>query len=290
MDEDFLDVTESGSKKIGFILFLIIVAIMLFGYFFVYQKFHFALKTVEVEVNTELSDDVNDYLVKSVVDTSGYELDISKVKTDEVGEYTYKVTYNKIVKKGKVKVVDTKAPVFETKELSVEVGTTDFYLGDFLTKCEDDSKPCIVTFKNQSDENKLNTVGTYDIVIVVSDVYDNKEEATVRLNVVEKGELVDDRTTDLEYSHASVELDNFDGEYYEKLDKAIDPDGEEATNKSAVLSSIDLEEYVSENYEGYTLKSSELIELYNKSNYIIGYAIRITIQNGDGERVVFVTK
>lgn len=287
MDADFMDVTEKGNKKIAVILILIIIGILVFGYFFVYQKNHFALKNITLEIGDTLSTDINYFLKKSVVDTAGYKLDTSKVNNNEIGEYTYTITYSGKTSTGKVKVVDTKPPVFTTKELSVEVGDEDFFLGDFLTSCEDLSKPCIVTLKNEKDEEKFSKVGVYDIKIVVEDVYKNKSEATVKLNVVEKGTLIDERTTDLEYVSASIELDDFVDQYYEKLDKAIPASSEEARDKMSNLSAIDLENYVTENYEGYTLKGATIIELYNKSDYVIGYAIKITISNGT-ERTVYV--
>lgn len=287
MDADFLDVTESSNKKIAFVLITLTIAILVFGYFFVYQKFHFALKTVEIEINSELSTDVNDYLKKKVVDKSGYKLNISKVKVDTIGDYEYTIKYNNREKKGKVKVVDTTPPTFETQSMKVEVGDENVFLGNFLSKCEDDSKPCLVTFKNESDEKKLNTVGTYNITIEVSDLYKNKKEAVVTLEVVEKGTLVDERAHDLEFASSASELKDFSDQYYEKLEKALDPDSEDAERTSATLSNIDLELYVQENYPENTLKSSEIIEVYNKSGFIIGYVIRVTFED---DTEIYVTK
>jgi len=153
MDVDFLDVTQS-SKKTGIILILIILSILFFGYFFVYQKVHFGVKNIKLELGEKLSLNVKDYLKKDVVNTDGYKLDISDIKVDEVGKYTYTVTYNKITRKGKVEIVDSTVPVYTLQELDIEEGSTSYYLGDLLATCEDLSKPCLVEFKNDKDSEK----------------------------------------------------------------------------------------------------------------------------------------
>lgn len=289
MDADFLDVTEKGNKKILFVIIVIILAVLAFGYFFVFQKVHFSLKKVTVELGSEVSTDVNDYLTKKAVDTAGYTLNVKNVDSNTVGEYTYTVTYNKRSKTGKVEVKDTTPPVFTTKEVSVEAGDEDFYLGDMLATCEDVSKPCLVSLKNDSDHDKFATVGTYNIPIYVADVYNNKKEATVTVKVVETGTLVREEETDLVYASASVELENFNNEFYKKLEKAINIDSKEAEDYPAEISTTDWEEYVTTNYEGASLKNAEIIELFNKSGYIIGYALRLTINDGS-EKQIFVTE
>lgn len=287
MDEDFLDVTES-SKKIGIILILIILTILIAGYFLVFKKFYFSLKTVEVELGSSVSENVEDYLNQKGASLKDYELDISKVNVNEVGEYTYTVTYNKTTKKGKVKVVDTTPPEFTVQELVIESGE-DYYLGDFLASCEDLSKPCLVNLKNEKDESKFSIVGTHSIDIVVTDIYGNAGYSSVSLKVVEEGSYVDPKALDLEYYSNSKELDPFDGIVYEKLEKGLATDSEEAKDMMNIVGTVDLEAYVKANYPDYTLKSSEIIELYNKSSYIIGYSIMLTINNGK-DSVVYVDK
>lgn len=287
MDEDFLDVTES-SKKVGIILLIIILLIAVAGYFLVFKRFYFSLKTVEVELGSNLSTDVADYLNQSNSSSKNFKLDISSINKDVVGEYTYTVTYNNITKKGKLKIVDTTPPEFTLQELIVEEGS-DYYLGDFLATCEDLSKPCLVNLKDESDEVKFSTVGSYSIGITVSDLYGNSKSATASLKVVDAGSYIDPRTLDLDYASNSKGLDPFEGTIYEKLDRAVAPDSEEAKDMMNIVGIVDIESYVETNYPGYTLKSSEIIELYNKSSYIIGYSIMITINNGK-DTIVYVDK
>lgn len=288
MDQDFLDVTEN-SKKTGFIFVLFVIIIGVLGYFVVFKQVYFSVKNVKLELGEELSENINDYLSKKVIDTSDYKIDISKVKPDEIGEYSYSITYNKIVKKGKVKVVDTVAPTFTLKEMIIEKGSTDYFLGDFLETCEDASKPCLVTLKNEKDEEKFGIIGTHSIEIEIKDLYGNKTSASANLKVVEEGAYVDERTLDLEYNSNSKNIENFTGLIYLKLEKAIPPNGDQAGASLSEVSTVDLEEYVHRNYEGYDLVGSEIIELYNKSSYIIGYSIELKISNGK-EKTIYVDK
>lgn len=289
MDEDFLDVTNHGNRSIAMFLMLLILGIGAFGYFFVYQKYHFSLNTVKLEIGSEVSTDVNDYLKKKVLDTSGYKLDVSKVDANKIGEYNYTVTYNKMTKKGKVKVQDTKPPVFETKDLTIVIGDTNFSKGDFLTKCEDASKPCIVSFKNENDIKKVNTVGEYDITIYVSDAYNNKSEANVKLSVVDDESFVSDEEKDLEFASAEKEINIDDLKYYIKLDRALKRGSEDANEIKALIAIGDISAIIESDYPGYDIKNVEIINAYNKSGYIIGYIVRATISDGE-DKVVYIER
>lgn len=286
MDEDFLDVNEQ-SHHIAVIFILVVIVVAIGGYFLVFKKTYFSLKTVEVEVGNTLSENVDDYLKSRPGSIDDYKLDTSAVKTGEVGEYTFTITYKKSTKKGKVKVVDTTPPEFTTKELVIEEGNSDYYLGDLLETCTDASKPCLVSLKNSSDEDKYKEVGTHTLEIEVADLYGNKKSGEATLKVVAKGEYVDPRTKDLVYASNSKKIENFNGTIYKKLDKALNPEAEEARDEISRLSTIDLDRYVQENHTGYKLVSSEIIELYNKSSFVIGYSIVLTISNGK-ERTVYV--
>lgn len=285
MDEDFIDVTEKPNRLPVIIFILIIVFLILFGYFFVYKKFNFTPKTITHEEGEPLSKNVADYLKYKPVNTSGYNLDTSDVDINEIGEYRYKITYNNKTKKGTIKIVDTTPPKVTTKDLTVEVGDKNFYVGNFVAECKEKNTPCITSFKNERDKDKINRVGTYNISIVVSDIYDNKTTTKVKLNVVDKGTL-DVAKEDFKYDHASVTDLKFDGEYYLKLDTAINSESEDAENNMTNIASKDWLDYASNYYPSYTLKNTEIIELYNKYDYIIGYAVRLTLDNGNEKKVL----
>lgn len=285
MDEDFLDVTES-SKKVGIFFVLIIILFIAAGYFFVFKKVHFSTKAVEVELGSSLPDKIEDYITTDV-DLDEFDLDVSKVNLNEVGEYTYTIKHDKTVKKGIVKVVDTTPPEFTLKKVQIEEGVEDFYFGEFLDTCEDFSKPCLVTLKNTKDEEKIEKIGEYTVDIEVADIYGNKRAAKAELSVVKKGTLVDEKAKDLEYDSNSEGIENFSGTIYEKWDMALLEESDELSDRMASASSIDLDKYISTNYEGKKLNEVKIIKLYNKSKYVIGLSIQITLSDNT---VVYVEK
>ena len=286
MDEDFLDVTQKGNKLIALFLFLIIGGLCAFGYFFVYAKFQFSLKNITMEVGSDLSYDVNNYVKNKLVDTSGYKLDLTGVDKDSIGTYTYKVIYNRRVKRGKIKVVDTTPPKFEVEDYTIEVGE-DFYLGNILKSCEEISKPCIVSLKNAKDEDKFKKPGVYNVKVTVSDIYKNSADGNVKITVVEKGTLVRKEEIDLEYSSASKGLIAWKNEYFVKFSKALNPESEEAKEKASEITIDDIEKYVTENYPDYKITSTEIIDAYNKSGYIIGYIVEVGLK-GEKEKTIYI--
>ena len=287
MDVDFQDVTEKPSKFTIILFVCVILLIIVLGYFLVHKKYHFNVKDIKLEQGEAPSENVNDYLTRKVKNTEDYKLDINKVDSKHIGKYTYKVKLGKITKKGTVEVVDTTAPTFKTRTLTVEVGDENFYVGDFVYDCKDQNTPCITKFKKDKDKNVINEVGTHDLSIEVSDVYNNSKEADVKLIVVEKGKLAENM--DMEYDSTSVDGFNFDGEYYLKLNSAIIGGNEQDEKNLMEIASLNWLKYAEKTYPGYNLKNTEVISIYNKNKYVIGYVVRLTIDNGN-EKKVLVTK
>ena len=287
MDVDFQDVTEKPSKFTIILFVCVVLLIVVLGYFLVHKKYHFNVKDIKLEQGEAPSENVNDYLTRKVKNTEDYKLDINKVDSKHIGKYTYKVKLGKITKKGTVEVVDTTAPSFKTRTLTVEVGDENFYVGDFVYDCKDQNTPCITKFKKDKDKNVINEVGTHDLSIEVSDVYNNSKEADVKLIVVEKGKLAENM--DMEYDSTSVDGFNFDGEYYLKLNSAIIGGNEQDEKNLMEIASLNWLKYAEKTYPGYNLKNTEVISIYNKNKYVIGYVVRLTIDNGN-EKKVLVTK
>lgn len=288
MDEDFLDVKEN-SKKTAILYVFIVIAIVVAGYFLVFKKVYFSLKTVHLELGESLSTDISEYVNQKIENEKEWKLDISKVKVNEIGEYTYSVTYNNVTKNGKIKVEDKTAPLFTLQEMTIEEDDDDYFLGDFLATCEDYSKPCLVSLKNNKDEDKFSIIGTHSIDIVIADVYGNKSSAKATLKVVEKGTYVDPKSLDLEYASNSKGQEDFNGKVYMSLEKALNVDDREVEAKMLEISTVDFHEYVRENFDGYNLVSSEVIQLYNKSGYVIGFSVELKIK-GNGEKTIYVDK
>ena len=202
MDEDFLDVTQKTNKLFALLIILLIILFVASGYYLLFIRNNFNLENKKIEVGSHLSTSPSTYISKRTIDYKKVKLDLSRVKSKKVGTYKYYATYHGKRHEGQIEIIDTKPPKFTTKELDVEVGDNTFYLGEFLKTCKDYSKPCLVSYKNPADEKKVNKIGTYNIKIVVSDVYNNKEEAEVTLNVVEEGTL---EKKDIDYDFENTE-------------------------------------------------------------------------------------
>lgn len=287
MDIDFQDVTEKPSKLTIIVFACVVILIGVFGYFFVHKRYNFNLKTVKLEQGEKVSTNINDYLTKKTKNPEDYSLDVGKVDSKHIGKYTYKVKYGKHVKKGIVEVVDTTAPTFKTRTLTIEVGDENFYVGDFVYDCKDQNTPCITKFKKDKDKDVVNEIGTHDLTIEVSDIYHNSREADVKLIVVEKGKLAENM--DMEYDSTSVDGFNFNGEYYLKLNSAIIGGNDQDEKNLMDIASLNWLNYAKETYPDYNLKNTEVISIYNKNKYVIGYAVRLTLDNGN-EKKVLVTK
>lgn len=89
------------------------------------------LKDIEIEVNNTLSVDIKDYLTNpNDIDDSvikRLKLDTSNVNTNQVGNYTYTITYNKKIYNGTVVIKAKPLPNVENmtlKSLSYEINTT----------------------------------------------------------------------------------------------------------------------------------------------------------------------
>lgn len=287
MDEDFLDVTKTNSKTILIVLVIIVLSIICVGYYFTNGN-RIVAKTVKHEAGEELSKDINHYLKNAVTNKNDFKLDLSKVDVDVIDTYTYSIEYKNKKYFGKIEIVDTKAPVFELKkDFKVEENDPEFFIGDLLSKCEDISKPCVVSFKKDEDENIIKKVGKYDIDIIVSDVYNNKKETKTTIEVVKKGSLVKEEQLDLTCVSESAELPNFNNEYFIKLSKAIKKDSEEADNTKGNIDPESIENYVKEKYKDNTIKQTEIVEMYNKYDYIVGFVVKIELNDG---KIVYMTK
>ena len=186
MDDFYLE--ETSKKEIFFKIFitLIIVACaVLLGMYLIGKNSLHINKEITVEVGDTLSKKVSDYVLGKIKNTTEYKIKVDKLKLGEkvekTGEYKYTVKYNNHIKEGVIKVVDTKAPVVSVQDLTVGLNE-DYDLDDFVTSCEDYSKPCTIQLK---DDKEYTSVGTYDITLVISDTFNNKTEKKAKLTIKE---------------------------------------------------------------------------------------------------------
>ena len=158
-----------------------------------------------------------------------------------------------------------------------------------LESCVDASMPCFVSIKNEEDEKKINIPGEYQINIIVEDLYKNSKEASVHVKVYEKGTLVKEEEKDLDYTTSSAELPGFTDEYYIKFSKAIQDNTDKLEDEISSIAIDTIESYVNTNYPGYKITNTEIVKMYNKSNYVIGLVVKITITNGT-DKTIYMRK
>lgn len=289
MDNDFY-FEESNPRKSKLIFVIIILVFSCFCVGLVVLRGKYTLnvkKDLVFEVGSTLTKDVSLFVNNKVTDESDYQLLFTSVPIEDdvlttVGEYTFKVKYKNITKKGIIKVVDTVAPIVEVTDLTIGVDE-ELDLNNFITKCEDYSMPCKVDYKDSKDASKSESIGEYTLDIVISDLVGNKVTKTVNLEVKDNYNSSKDKEHDLKVDHISPDFDDWNGEMVIKYDKGYDSnhiDESDAYTELMEVTSGDLHEYLDPLYENNLITDSQIIEVYNKYGLIIGYGIRVKLDNG----------
>ncbi|MCX4248209.1 MAG: hypothetical protein OSJ65_00415 [Bacilli bacterium] len=289
MDQDFYFEESNPRKTKVVIICLVFVFVLVLGILF-YARTRYTLnikKDLKFEVGTVLSNDVRDFVKNKVVDEDDYTMMFSGVQQEDgilnkVGDYTFKIKYKNITKIGHIKVIDTVAPKVEVSDLTVGVDE-EFLPDDFVTLCDDYSKPCKVEYVNGDSENLNKKVGSYKLEIRVSDSANNSIKKEVTLNVKEGFNLTKMKEADLNIHHIEPAFDDWKKEMIIKFSKGYDPneiDESDAYTELMEVSGSDLHNYIDPLYINNLITDSQFIEVYNKYGLIIGYAIRIKLDNG----------
>ncbi len=166
--------------------FFFVLALCGVGYGTYYYLFrnnprNFETKNVIVELGEEIPQSVRSYINLTDISEPDYSLDLSGVK-NEIGTYTYKVSYGNTTKTGTITVNDTKAPVITFKDVK------DFDSGTIITKdmlvlsCEDISE-CSYELTSPVDTSN---VGEVTASITAKDNLGNSADYTIDLNILEK--------------------------------------------------------------------------------------------------------
>lgn len=164
-----------------FVLALCGVGYGTYYYIFRNNPRNFETKNVTVELGEEIPQSVRSYINLTDISEPDYSLDLSGVK-NEIGTYTYKVSYGNTTKTGTITVNDTKAPVITFKDVK------DFDSGTVITKdmlvlsCEDISK-CSYELTSPVDTSN---VGEVTASITAKDNLGNSADYTIDLNILEK--------------------------------------------------------------------------------------------------------
>jgi len=283
--EDFY-VEDLSRKEIIFKVFITLIIVgcaVVLGIYLIGANSLHIKKEIKIEVGNTLSKKVSDYVTGKLNNTTEYTIKVDGLKLGEVvektGEYKYTVKYNHQIKEGKIIVIDTKAPEVTTQD--VTIGPDDDYeLDDFIKSCNDYSKPCKVTLKDDKDYTE---VGIYNLTLIIEDQSGNKTEKTASLTIKEGYSLKEVKESNLNIASTEPAIEDFKDEYaFIKFDKAYENDDEsEAYNYMLELITEDLNKYVPSEYAGATVVDQETIELLNKYGYVVGYAFKVKLSNGE---------
>lgn len=142
---------------------------------------NFVANNVTVEYGSEIPQSVTYYINLKDISEPEYTLDLSSV-SNEVGTYTYKVSYGNTTKTGNITIEDTTAPVITFKtDLEFTEGTT--ITKDMLVDACTDLSECTYEIFGTIDNA---TVGTTTAYVSASDKYGNEKTYEVEITIKEK--------------------------------------------------------------------------------------------------------
>lgn len=288
MEEVYIEETSPKTVFKSILIILFILGVIVGEYYYFHKNNILRLERVVVELGEELPNDIEVYVKNKISNINDYELNLLAVpidengKVDEVGKYKFKVTYGSQKKTGTIQVKDTTPPSVEVKSLTIGVDE-GFELDDFIESCIDASNTCKVTLKNASDKKLFKTEGTHTLELRITDRYGNATNKKVTFNVSNTESLKGTKENDFEIFKVSPEYEDFDGTITLKYDKCVSEDTlDEQSEYSAYL------DLVSTDYSELREKSvynQEILTIYNKYGYIIGFTVRLTFDDGTIEYV-----
>jgi len=280
MDEFYYEESNPKHVFIKCLVLFFVIGLIIGIFLYIKNNNTFKLKDIKINLGDKLSDNVEDYIKGSIKNISDYKLYLDDVDITKVGEYEYNVKYNKHVETGTIKVVDNKKPIVTPSD-EVIIGIKDeINLNIFIAKCEDDSLPCSVSLKKDSDIDKLKKEGSHKIDLVVSDSVGNKTNITVDVTISSNQTMSSLQMNDLNYYTNSENDNNIEHTLFVKLDKGIIEESHEYESIIRDLSVTDFSDYVSDDKEIYDVK---LITVYNKYSYVIGFQVLAIFTDGSTE-------
>ena len=139
-------------------------------------------------------------------------------------------------------------------------------------------------YKNASDEKVQKKAGIYEFKIVATDQAGNKIEKNVRL-IVKKGYSYEEsKSKDLTVSYVDTDYKDWDNEWMVKLNKGVHEehlDHVDEYEDLMDLASDDMSVYLPIEKNMYRIEEQEIIYIYNKYDYVIGFAMRVKLSNGE---------
>lgn len=287
MENEYYESNPKKAKK-TFVLIALIVIILFIVFLFVKNAFTFKVKAViTYEAGDEVSNNVSDYLLNKIINIDDYELDLSAVIKDNgilntTGEYTFAVSYKGNRKTGKLIVKDTTKPTVKVNDLVVGLNE-DFSASEFLMSCDDYSLPCSVSLKTGTIKDLTKEVGKKSVDLIVKDNSGNETITSASLEVRNNYSLDTSKTSDLEVSYTDPEVNDWDKKTYVlSYSKAFDPNDVNNARWEYYYDMIesDYESYLPSEYQGREITSAQVLTVYNRFHYIIGFAIRVELDDG----------
>ncbi len=287
MENEYYESNPKKAKK-TFILITLIVVILFIVFLFVKNAFTFKVKSViTYEAGDKVSDNISDYLLNKIININDYELDLSDVIKDNgilntTGEYTFTVIYKGNRQSGKLIVKDTTKPKVTINDLVVGLNE-DFSESEFLMTCDDYSLPCSVSLKKGTIKDLTSEVGKKSVDLIVKDNAGNETITSANLEVRNNYSLETSKTNDLEVSYTDPIVSDWDKKTYVlSYSKAFDPNDVNNSRWEYYYDMIesDYSNYLPSEYKGMSIKSAQVLTVYNRFHYIIGFAIRVELDDG----------
>lgn len=184
------NVPKKNNKKLFIVIivaFVLVLGVGVFIYIYLNQGNknvkNLILKDVSIQVGDKLSTNVNDYVERGNVELSSCLLNTDGVLYNRIGQYKYKVICGNSTFTGNVMVTDSILPVVVAQNV-LKKANEELKIEEFIVDCNDAST-CHFSYADEAKVNEyIKNSGTYEIIINVSDDYDNKVEVSAYLIVL----------------------------------------------------------------------------------------------------------
>lgn len=183
-------------------------------YFFGHNPRNFETKNIKVEYGSTIPESVLNYINLTDISEPDYTLDLSAVK-EEIGTYTYKVSYGNTVKTGTITIEDTKAPEITFKD-NLEFAEGSNITKDMLVKECSDLSDCNYELTSSVDTNN---VGEIEASITATDNFGNTKDYPITIKIYEKLVEMICHKNDLDQEKMVINVSEYDG--YFKRDKTF---------------------------------------------------------------------
>lgn len=175
-----------------------------------YSTIHLIRKNVQVDIGSDLSTDLSDYVRASNANLSMMSLDISKVDMNTLGEYQATITFGEENASFTVTVTDTSAPVITLKNNEIYFENTGtLSLKDIVSSVTDfseyeygfsDDMTLADSKKKMKETLNYDAIGDYNGEVIAKDTYGNISVSDFVIHIVETGKIPTDAVSVTDYA------------------------------------------------------------------------------------------